>query len=46
MPPAEQQFMYERGKSKVTRVEAGHTAPISHPAVIVKVIEEAAARTP
>ncbi len=30
IPLAEQQFMYERAKSKITRVEAGHTALISH----------------
>jgi pimeloyl-ACP methyl ester carboxylesterase len=42
IPPAEQQFMYERAKSKITRVEAGHTALISHPDVVVNVIEEAA----
>ncbi len=45
IPPAEQQFMYERAKSKITRVAAGHTALISHPDVVVKVIEEAAAAT-
>ena len=43
IPPAEQQFMYERAKSTITRVEAGHTALISHPEIVVKVIEEAAA---
>jgi pimeloyl-ACP methyl ester carboxylesterase len=43
IPPAEQQFMYDRAKSKITRVEAGHTALVSHPEVIVRVIEEAAA---
>jgi pimeloyl-ACP methyl ester carboxylesterase len=45
IPPAEQLFMYERAKSKITRVEAGHTALISHPEVVVKFIEEAAAAT-
>jgi len=45
IPPAEQQFMYERAKSKITRVDAGHTALISHPEVVVKVIEEAASAT-
>jgi pimeloyl-ACP methyl ester carboxylesterase len=45
IPPDEQQFMYGRAKSKITRVEAGHTALVSHPDVVVKVIEEAAAAT-
>ena len=45
IPPDEQQFMYSRAKSKVTRVEAGHTALVSHPDAVVKVIEEAAAAT-
>jgi pimeloyl-ACP methyl ester carboxylesterase len=45
IPPEEQQFMYERAKSKITRVDAGHTALVSHPDVVVKVIEEAASAT-
>jgi pimeloyl-ACP methyl ester carboxylesterase len=45
IPPDEQQFMYQRAKSKITRVDAGHTALVSHPDVVVKVIEEAATAT-
>ncbi|HEY3674979.1 MAG TPA: alpha/beta hydrolase [Candidatus Tumulicola sp.] len=45
IPPDEQQFMYGRIKAKVTRVDAGHTALVSHPDVVVKVIEEAANAT-
>jgi pimeloyl-ACP methyl ester carboxylesterase len=43
IPPDEQQFMYDRAKAKITRVEAGHTALVSHPDLVTKVIEEAAA---
>jgi hypothetical protein len=35
--------MYDRAKAKITRVEAGHTALVSHPELVTKVIEEAAA---
>jgi pimeloyl-ACP methyl ester carboxylesterase len=45
IPPDEQQFMFGRIKAKVTHVDAGHTALISHPDVVVKVIEEAANAT-
>ncbi len=45
IPPDEQQFMYQRAHSKVTSVDAGHTALVSHPDVVVKVIEEAAVAT-
>jgi pimeloyl-ACP methyl ester carboxylesterase len=45
IPPDEQHFMYDRIKAKVTSVDAGHTALISHPDVVVKVIEEAANAT-
>lgn len=45
IPPTEQRFMYERAKSKITPVDAGHTALVSHPEVVVKVIEEAATAT-
>jgi pimeloyl-ACP methyl ester carboxylesterase len=45
IPPDEQQFMYGRIKAKITRVDAGHTALVSHPDVVVKVIEEAANAT-
>lgn len=44
-PPDEQRFMYGRIKAKVTRVAAGHTALVTHPDVVVKVIEEAANAT-
>ena len=43
IPPDEQQFMYQRAKSKITHVAAGHTALVSHPDIVVRVIEEAAA---
>jgi pimeloyl-ACP methyl ester carboxylesterase len=43
IPPAEQQFMYQRAKSVISHVRAGHTALISHPEVVVQVIEQAAA---
>jgi len=42
IPPDEQQFMYDRAKAKITRVEAGHTALVSHPELVTNVIEEAA----
>jgi pimeloyl-ACP methyl ester carboxylesterase len=45
IPPDEQRFMYGRIKAKVTGVAAGHTALVSHPDVVVKVIEEAANAT-
>jgi pimeloyl-ACP methyl ester carboxylesterase len=43
IPPDEQQYMYDRAKAKITPVAAGHTALVSHPELVTKVIEEAAA---
>ena len=43
--PAQQQFMAERAKATITRVDAGHLSMISHPDAVTDVIRQAASQT-
>ncbi|WP_330185414.1 alpha/beta hydrolase [Nocardia sp. NBC_01503] len=45
IPVEAQRFMADRAHSKVTEVDASHSVAVSHPDVVAKVIEEAAAAT-
>ncbi|MFD7842160.1 alpha/beta fold hydrolase [Nocardia sp. NPDC059764] len=43
IPVAAQRFMAERAHAQVTEVDASHSVAVSHPDVVAKVIEQAAA---
>ncbi|MGX1807584.1 alpha/beta fold hydrolase [Nocardia sp. NPDC055321] len=45
IPVAAQRFMAERAHAQVTEVDASHSVAVSHPDVVVEVIEKAAAAT-
>jgi pimeloyl-ACP methyl ester carboxylesterase len=45
IPPAELTFMANRAGARVTRVQAGHLAMITHPGTVAQVIERAAKAT-
>lgn len=45
IPPAQQQFMAERAKSKITEVQAGHLSLVTRPDVVADVILDAAHST-